>query len=75
MLGLVEAESQHQGSVKNWMDGTKPIVRSEASWVMQLLESDDFVALKSKETDKAGLESLLERILKKWPRLFSKVCL
>jgi len=73
MLRLAGAETQHQQNVKNWMDGNRPIVRSEAGWVSCLLESEDFVALNPIESSKAGLENLLDRILKRWPRFLAKV--
>ncbi|KAF2735736.1 hypothetical protein EJ04DRAFT_542850 [Polyplosphaeria fusca] len=70
---ISRAECQHQQSVKNWMDGNKPVVRSEADWVSHLLYSDDFMALQCNDSDKAGLEAVIETILKKWPALFGKL--
>lgn len=73
MLQLSGAKKQHLISIKNWMDGNRPIVRSESDWVLQLLSSEDFIALKASDGGEAGLENLLDRVLKKWPRFFSKV--
>jgi len=74
MLRLSDAKKQHLNSIKNWMDGNKPVVRSESDWVSHLLSSDDFIALKASHSGEAGLENLLDRVLKKWPHYFSKVC-
>lgn len=73
MLQLSDAKNQHLNSIKNWIDGNKPIVRSESDWVLHLLSSDDFIALKASDGGEAGLENLLDRALKKWPRFFSKL--
>jgi hypothetical protein len=73
MLQLSDAKKQHLNSIKNWMDGNKPVVRSESDWVLHLLSSNDFIALKASDSGEAGLENLLDRALKRWPCFFSKV--
>lgn len=73
MLQISGAKKQHLESISNWMDGYRPVVRSESDWVLHLLKSDDFIALKASDGGEAGLENLLDRVLKKWPNLFSKV--
>jgi hypothetical protein len=73
VLRLSDAKKQHLNSIKNCMDGNKPVVQSESDCVSHLLNSDDFMALKASENGEAGLENLLDRALKKWPHFFSKV--
>lgn len=72
MLQLAEASAQNQVNVKNWMEGTKPIVRSEAGWVSHL-GADKFIALRPGDSSKAGLENILESTMRRWPRMFRSV--
>ncbi|OCL06753.1 hypothetical protein AOQ84DRAFT_410246 [Glonium stellatum] len=73
ILQLSDAKKQHLNSIKNWINRNRPIVRSESDWVLHLLSSDNFIALKASDSGETGLENLLDRVLKKWPRFFSKV--
>jgi hypothetical protein len=73
MLQLSDAKTQHLDSIKNWVDGNKPVVSSESECFAQIHSSNDFIALRASDSGEAGLDSLLDRALKKWPRFFSKV--
>jgi hypothetical protein len=73
MLALPKAQTKHRQSVENWIDGNKPLVRSESACFLGSLADDDYVALKVDETDWAGLESLLEVALKTFPKIAKQV--
>ncbi|KAH8631284.1 hypothetical protein IG631_12967 [Alternaria alternata] len=75
ILRLPDADKQNQHNVKKWMEGIKPVVRSEADWVSHLVESDDFVALSSEEASRTGIEHMLDYVVRKWPRAFANVSL
>jgi hypothetical protein len=69
MLALPQAEPRHRQSVENWINGNKPLVRSESACFLEGLNDEDYVALRAHEPDTAGLEVLLETLLKAFPKI------
>jgi len=73
MLALPQAQTKHRQSLDNWVNGNKPLVRSESTCFVGSLEDEDYVALRPDEPDTAGLEALLEMSLKAFPKLSKNV--
>jgi hypothetical protein len=73
MLSLPQASHKNRQSVMNWLSGTKPLVRSGSVCFTNGLEDDDYVALGINEVENAGLETLVEAFLRKFPRLAGHV--
>ncbi|KAI1083597.1 hypothetical protein F5B20DRAFT_527675 [Whalleya microplaca] len=73
MLRLPEARERHCQSVYNWVDGNKPLVRSESACYLGCLEHEDYIVLGFDESDKAGMESLIDVIAKKFPAVTNHV--
>lgn len=67
MLRLPEAQHMQCQSVHNWVVGNKPLVRSESSCYLACLESEDYVVLGQDESEKAGMESLIDVMMKSLP--------
>jgi hypothetical protein len=73
MLRLPEAQVRQRQSVYNWFTGNKPLVCSESACYLNCLESDDYVVLGANEHDKAGMEALLDLVVKNFPGLANRV--
>lgn len=69
MLALPQSEPRHRQSVENWINGNKPLVRSESACFLERLNDEDYIALGVDEPDTAGLEALLETSLKAFPKI------
>jgi hypothetical protein len=74
MLTLPQAQDNHRHSVRNWVDGNKPLVRSESSCFLNNTEGNDFVSLETENGDRTGLETLLEMSVRRFPRISRMVC-
>ncbi|TVY87796.1 hypothetical protein LAWI1_G005850 [Lachnellula willkommii] len=73
MLALPQAQTQHRQSLEDWVNGNKPLVRSESTCFVGSLKDEDYVTLRPDEPDTAGLEALLEMSLKAFPKLFKHI--
>jgi hypothetical protein len=73
MLKLPEAHETQKHSVENWYIGNKPLVRSESSCYMNCTDDKDYVALTTNDTDRAGLDTLLDRVVKMFPNVAKHV--
>lgn len=73
MLRLPEAHDKQRHSVENWFIGNKPLVRSESSCYMNCTGDKDYVALTTKDTDRAGLDALLDTVVKTFPKVAKHV--
>ena len=69
MLRLPEAHKMQKQNVENWYLGNKPLVRSESGCYMNCNRGHDYIALTAKETDRAGLETLVDITMKAFPRV------
>ena len=71
---LQTPELEDRESIRNWVHGNKPIVRSESSVYLDGLEDDDFVSLSgSQSRDRGVVEALLEAAVHSCPRTISNV--
>lgn len=62
-------------SVRNWVQGNKPLVRSESSLFMQPVKDGDIVALRDVSRSKGVISKLLDKVVPLLPRVASnKVC-
>ena len=74
MLELAPAPQKHIESVRNWVNGKKPLIRSESTVFLETSEQEDFVALKGSQANDTGIiENLLEIAIKRCPRKWSQV--
>jgi hypothetical protein len=69
MSALPQAQPKHQASVEHWVNGNKPLVRSECGWIMETRHAEDCIAIKSEERDRGGLESLFDILVRTFPRV------
>lgn len=69
MLRLPEAHETQKHNVDNWFRGNKPLVRSESDCFIKCTSDKDYVALTVKNTDRAGLESLLDKVVRIFPNV------
>ncbi len=67
MLRLPEAHKTQKQNVKNWYLGNKPLVRSESGCYMNCTRGHDYIALTAKDADRAGLETLVDILMKAFP--------
>lgn len=68
-MEIPQATKKHRRSVYNWVNGNKPVVRSESQCLVGIVDDEDYIALNTDETDRAGLEGLFDRVVQSWPRL------
>jgi hypothetical protein len=73
MLRLPEAHETQKHSVENWYIGNKPLVRSESSCYMNCTDNKDYIALTTNDTDRAGLDTLLDKVVKMFPNVAKHV--
>ena len=69
MLRLPEAHKAQKQNVENWYMGNKPLVRSESACYMDCTRGHDYIALTAKDTDRAGLETLVDIMMKAFPNV------
>lgn len=74
MLELTTASERNYQSVKNWVEGNKPLVRSESSLFLQPVNDTDIVALR-KAPQGIGVEKMVKLATLIHPGLSSKVSL
>ena len=73
MLRLPEAHQTQKQNVENWYLGNKPLVRSESGCYMNCTRGHDYIALTAKDTDRAGLETLVDIAMKAFPNVARRV--
>ena len=74
LLDLNSVSDSSYESVKNWVEGNKPLVRSESRLFLQEVRDRDIIALKQTD-EEGGIAQLLIKFAKfVHPRLSSKVC-
>lgn len=73
MLRLSAATKGQRQSVFNWVAGNKPLVRSESACHLGCLDSKDYAVLGLDESEKAGMESVIDLIVKKFPAVANRV--
>ena len=73
MLRLPEAHKTQKQNVENWYLGNKPLVRSESGCYMNCTCGHDYIALTAKDTDRAGLETLVDITMKAFPNVAKHV--
>lgn len=69
MLRLPEAHRTQKQNVENWYMGNKPLVRSESACYVNCTRGHDYVALTPKDTDRAGLETLVDLTMRTCPKV------
>ena len=69
MVTLPQAEEDQKQSVRNWVDGNKPLVRSESIPFLNTEDNDDYITLKGEGLDSGVMEAMLERSIKHIPRI------
>ena len=69
MSTLPQAQIKHRKSVEHWVNGNKPLVRSESGWILRSRREEDYIAVRAEDPDRGGLESLFDIIVKAYPRL------
>ncbi|KAK4695582.1 hypothetical protein P7C71_g2194, partial [Lecanoromycetidae sp. Uapishka_2] len=67
MLRLPEAHKTQKQNVENWYMGNKPLVRSESGCYLGCTRGHDYFALTAKNTDRAGLETLVDITMRAFP--------
>lgn len=72
-MRLPEAQRRQRESIENWAVGTKPLVRSESRCFLEADNPGDYVALGADDSDKAGLEHLLDGALRMLPSIARRV--
>jgi hypothetical protein len=73
MAAIPSASQRHRRSVFNWVNGNRPVVRSESHCLLNIMDSDDYIIVNDDNVDKAGLESLFDYIIQSWPYLAGAV--
>lgn len=73
MAALPRARKRHRRSVHNWVNGNKPIVRSESASLIAAPSAKDYITLHTEDSDRAGFELFLDRVVQPYPRLASYV--
>ena len=73
MLRLPEAHKTQRQNVENWCLGNKPLVRSESGCYMNCTSGHEYIAIGAKDTDMAGLETLVDITMKAFPNLAKHV--
>lgn len=73
MLRLPEAHRAQRQSVENWYVGNKPLVRSESACYVNCTRGHDYVALTPRDTDRAGLEKLVDLTMRTCPNVARRV--
>ena len=73
MIALPAARKKHRRSVYNWVNGNKPVVRSESGSFLEAVAGEDYVTLGSEGPDRSGFEILLDNVAQKWPLLANYV--
>lgn len=75
MLDLPAVSDRNYESVKNWVQGNKPLVRSESSLFLQPVKDADMVALHDVSRSEGIISALLEKVIPLIPQVASdKVC-
>lgn len=75
MLDLPAVSDRNYESVRNWVQGNKPLVRSESSLFLQPVKDADMVALRGVTRSEGIISTLLEKIIPSIPWVASnKVC-
>ena len=69
MLRLPEAHKTQKQNVENWCVGNKPLVRSESACYVDCTRGRDYIAVAAKDTDRAGLETLVDATMKAFPNV------
>lgn len=71
LMQLPSATPRSKASVRNWVDGHKPLVRSESQTFLDRIEDDDFMALHRENHgfDRGLLFNLLELAISSAPRV------
>ncbi|CZR51425.1 uncharacterized protein PAC_01301 [Phialocephala subalpina] len=59
MIALPRARKRHRRSVHNWVNGNKPVVRSESASLIAAPSAKDHIALHAEDSDRAGFELFL----------------
>ncbi|KAH7178902.1 hypothetical protein DER46DRAFT_592313 [Fusarium sp. MPI-SDFR-AT-0072] len=72
LLCLPQAKEDHKRSVHHWMQGNKPLVKSESVVFNRCLEDNDFIALAWKASDRTSLEDMIERLIRFFPNLVER---
>jgi hypothetical protein len=72
LLRLPRAKEEHKRSVHYWVNGNRPLVKSESVLYNKLLEDNDFVALAWKANDRTLLEDMVERLVRAFPSLVER---
>jgi hypothetical protein len=73
MIALPRARKRHRRSVHNWVNGNKPVVRSESASLIAAPSAKDYIALHAEDSDRAGFELFFDRVVQSYPRLASYV--
>jgi hypothetical protein len=73
MSTLPQAQIRHRQSVEYWVDGNKPLVRSESGCILGSLCEEDYISVRAEDSDRGGLETLFDIIVKAYPRLAKMV--
>jgi hypothetical protein len=73
MLAIPQAEPNQRQNVKNWVHGTKPLVKSESASFVDDFEDREFITFKPDGADNGILESLLELGIRKFPKVSNLV--
>ncbi|KUJ24439.1 uncharacterized protein LY89DRAFT_727466 [Mollisia scopiformis] len=73
MMALPRARKSHRRSVHNWVNGNKPVVRSESASLIAAPFTKDYIALNVEDSDRAGFELFFDRLMQSCPRLASYV--
>lgn len=72
LLRLPQAKEDHKRSVYHWMQGNKPLVKSESGIFDRCLDDNDFIALAWKASDRTLLEDMTERLIRFFPNLMER---
>ena len=74
MVALPATHKKHRRSVHNWVNGNKPVVRSESASFLEAVDDEDFIALNAQQPNRDGFELLFDYIVQSWPPLANNVC-
>ena len=70
---MPHADEDHKASVLHWVQGNKPLVKSESFIFDRFMEDHDLIALAWKAKDRTSLEDLVERRIRSFPNLVQRV--
>jgi hypothetical protein len=69
MIALPGVRRKHCRSLYNWVNGNKPLVKSESTSFLEACTIDDYVALNAEDSDRAGFELLFDYAVQSCPPL------